>query len=295
MPIMRSLIRIAAKAGRYPFTRAARKTKLKKGDKKKAVTAKKINKEEELAAEEANKKEVNHNEANTDKADKSAKGSDEESSDKETLKEMLAAAPRDEILVNASGLEVTLRGHEYKVRLTKPAHGAKVLELQTALKRNRDLLEKSTENLYRLHCGNIAKNKEHNAQVEAIEKGDIKPENDKMKEAFAKLMETGKIDLDTWDEKFLRPGVQNALVARANIDLLIPLINMRGGEAEYKGLEALPINDHVNILRDNAAKQAAEDKIPPPEPEKTDEWTIQEFLTAAVIVIIIALLLRAFI
>ncbi len=292
MPIMRSLIRIAAKAARYPFTRVARKTKLKKGGEKKAVTAKKINKEEELAAEEANKKEVNRNEAKTDNA---SKGGEDESIDEETLKQMLAAAPRDEVLVNASGLEVVLRGHEYKVRLTKPANGAKVLELQTALTRNRDLLEKSTENLYRLHCGNIAKNKEHNAFVEAIEKGNVKPENDKMKEAFAKLVEMGKVDLNAWDEKFLRPGIQNALVARANIDLLIPLINMRGGEAEYKGLEALPINDHINILRDNAAKQAAEDEIPPPEPEKTDEWTIQEFLTAAVIVIIIALLLRAFI
>ena len=287
MPIMRSLIRIAAKAGRYPFTRAAKLVKPKKKAEKKQVTTKKINKEEELAAEEANKEELKKNDV--------SKESEEETIDEETMKKMLAAAPRDEVLVNASGLEVTLRGHDYKVRLTKPAHGAKVLELQTALKRNRDLLEKSTENLYRLHCGNIAKNKEHNALVEGIEKGDIKPENDKMKEAFEKLVEKGKVDLDTWDEKFLRPGIQNALVARANIDLLIPLINMRGGEAEYEGLEALPINDHVNILRDNAAKQAAEDKIPPSEPEQTDKWTIQEFLTAALIVIIIALLLKAFI
>lgn len=283
MPIMRSLIRIAAKAGRYPFTRAARLVKPKK---KEEVTARKINKEEELAAEEANTKELKK---------EVSKESEEENIDEETLKQMLAASPRDEVLVNASGLEVTLRGHDYKIRLTKPAHGAEPQKLQTALSRNRELLNKSTADLYRLHCGNIEKNKQHNQMIDEIAKGILKPENDKMKANFANLLEKGKIPLDTWNENVLRPGIQNALVARANIDLLIPLINMRGGEAEYKGQEALPINDHINALRDMTAKEASEDNIPPPEKPKTDEWTIQEFFTAAVIVIIIALLLRAFI
>jgi hypothetical protein len=276
---MRSLIQIATKA----VSRTAKLVKSKKKAEKKEVSTKKLNKEEELASEEASKKEIDKDETNQEKA-----------INEETIKKMLEAE-KNEVLVNASGLEVTLRGHDYKVRLTKPAHDAEPQKLQTALTRNRALLEKSTEDLYNLHCGNIEKNKQHNQMVDSIEKGKIKPENAKMKAAFEKILKTGKIDLDTWDEKYLRPGIQNALVARANIDLLIPLINIRGGEAEYKGLEALPINDHINILRDNAAKQAAEDKIPPPEPEKTDEWTIQEFLTAAVIVIIIALLLKKFI
>ena len=218
----------------------------------------------------------------------------EKSKDDDALKKLIESRS-DEVIVNASGLELTLRGHNYKVRLTKPAHGAQLAELSNALKRNRTLLETSTNDLLRLHQGNIKKNKEHNQMVEDIQKGVIKPENDKMKAAFAGILEKGKIPLDTWDEKFLRPGIQNALVARANIDLLIPLINMRGGDAEYKGLEALPIDEHINGLRDNAAKQAAAELIPPPEPPKTDAWTIQEFLTAAIIVIIITLLLIAFI
>ena len=258
MPLMNPILRYAI----YPFARVVELTRPKK---------------------EAPKKEA-----------PKEKNTGDKEPDEATLKKMLEAQ-RNDVMVNASGLEVVLRGHDYKVRLTKPAHGAQLAELSNALKRNRELLEKSTEDLYRLHCGNIEKNKEHNQLVEAIEKGQVKPENDKMKAVFADLLAAGKIPLDTWNEKILRPGIQNALVARANIDLLIPLINMRGGDAEYKGLEALPIDDHINGLRDEAAKKASIDFIPPPEPPKTDEWSIQEFLIAAVIVIIITFLLIAFI
>lgn len=48
---------------------------------------------------------------------------------------------------------------------------------------------------------------------------------------------------------------RNALLARANIDLLIPLINIKGGEASYKGKEALLIEKHIEKLRDDAAKK----------------------------------------
>ncbi len=240
------------------------------------------------------KKETSDKKPESKKGDKKPNEEQEIEIDEATLKKILEE-DKDKVKVNASGLELVLRGHEYKVRLTKPAHGARQHELLDALKRNRELLDKSADDLYRLHCGNINKNKEHNQMVDAISKGVIKPDGGKMKAAFEKILEKGKIPLDTWDENVLRPGIQNALVARANIDLLIPLINVRGGDAEYKGLEALPINDHINNLRDGAAKRAAEELIPPPEPPKTDAWTIQEFLIAALIVIIITLLLRAFI
>jgi len=48
---------------------------------------------------------------------------------------------------------------------------------------------------------------------------------------------------------------RNALLARANIDLLIPLINIKGGEASYQGKEALLIEKHIEKLRDDAAKK----------------------------------------
>lgn len=53
----------------------------------------------------------------------------------------------------------------------------------------------------------------------------------------------------------LRSPTRNALLARANIDLLIPLINIKGGEASYKGKEALLIEKHIEKLRDDAAKK----------------------------------------
>lgn len=225
---------------------------------------------------------------------KEEKAEDTDSEEKEEDGSDQEAPPKDEIFVNASGLELVLRGHEYKIRLTKPTQGAREHELQGALTRNRALLAKSTNDLYRLHCGNIEQNKQHNQMVENIGKGIIKPENDKMKAMFAEILEKGKVDLDTWKENILRPGIQNSLVARANIDLLIPLINIRGGEAEYEGREALPIHEHINNLRDEAAKKAAGDLIPPEEEPETDEWELQEFFTAAIVVIIIVFLLMTF-
>lgn len=48
---------------------------------------------------------------------------------------------------------------------------------------------------------------------------------------------------------------RNALLARANIDLLIPLINIKGGEASYEGRnEAIQIEKHIEKLRDDADK-----------------------------------------
>ena len=48
---------------------------------------------------------------------------------------------------------------------------------------------------------------------------------------------------------------RNALLARANIDLLIPLINIKGGEASYRGKETISIEKHIEKLRDDAAKK----------------------------------------
>lgn len=48
---------------------------------------------------------------------------------------------------------------------------------------------------------------------------------------------------------------RNALVARANIDMLIPLINIKGGEAAYINKnEALQIEEHIEKLRDEAGE-----------------------------------------
>jgi len=246
MPIMNPILRYAI----YPFARVVELTRPKKEEKKESP-------------KEENK--------------------DGKESKKETAVDKMLEV-REEVIVNASGLDVYLirqeRLYEYKIRLTRPAHGVSIPQLIDSLTRNRELLEKSTADMYRFYVGNINQNKAHNAIFDLGKDEKIKA--------------IGKLPLNFWNEKTLRPATQNALVARANIDLLIPLINMRGGGAEYEGQEALPINDHINALRDMTEKQACEDNIPPePEPE-TDEWTLSSFLITAAIVLGVAFLLKAF-
>jgi hypothetical protein len=191
------------------------------------------------------------------------------------------------------------RNAHYQVRLVSRAikdAEVHINELYTSLKRNRALMTQSGDDLYRYHCANINVNKAFNAKLDMIEKGELKAENDKEQAAFDEMKEEGKREYNQWNEKFIRPGIQNALLARANIETLIPLINMRGGEAEFKGMEAHPIDVHIESIRGAAAGMASADLAPPPEPEpETDEWTMQEFLTAAIIVVIIALVLKTFI
>lgn len=182
----------------------------------------------------------------------------------------------EEVIITSNGISTVIRDQEYSVRLTRPAHGVAIHQLQDSLKRNRVLLNKSEEDMYNTFVKNIESNKAHNQMI-----------------ADAKLP-IPKKPLDDWNEKLFRPSTQNALVARANIDLLIPLINMRGGDAEYIGEEALPINEHINRLLDTYESHASIELIPPPPPPETDEWTFTSFLITGAIVLAVALLLKAF-
>lgn len=50
--------------------------------------------------------------------------------------------------------------------------------------------------------------------------------------------------------------VQNALMARFNINILIPLINMKGGTARFTKIESMPVKKHIEILMAKADKAA---------------------------------------
>ena len=111
-------------------------------------------------------------------------------------------------------LKFVIRDTEYLVRIMRPSGSASLHELQKSLQRNRDMLDESFDDMVKA------------SRKEIIEK-------------------KGGVD-------HISP-TQNALVARANIDLLIPLINMRGGIASYKGKqEAMPIEKHIEGLRKKA-------------------------------------------
>ena len=120
-------------------------------------------------------------------------------------------------------VKVNIKGDEYLVRVMKPSNSASLNELQISLKRNREMLKESSLAM-RETC----------------------------RDDFFKRVEKKYID-------YFSP-TQNALVARANIDLLIPLINVKGGVAAYKGkLEGLTIEKHISKLRDKAVQSINEE------------------------------------
>jgi len=81
---------------------------------------------------------------------------------------------------------------------------------------------------------------------------------------------------------------QNALVARANIDLLIPLINVKGGVAVYDGkLEGLPIEKHVNVTK---LRQKAIDNVK----EEENNTRISGFIMIIGVLILVTLILFLF-
>lgn len=123
----------------------------------------------------------------------------------------------------AGSIKLKIKGDDYLVRVMRPSASASLHELQNALQRNRNMLKES-----------------HEAMHETCRKD------------FFNLVEKKHID-------YFSP-TQNALVARANIDLLIPLINVKGGVAAYSSkLEGMPIEKHVEKLRDKATSNVKEE------------------------------------
>lgn len=123
----------------------------------------------------------------------------------------------------AGSVKVIIKGDEYIVRVMKPASSASLNELQISLKRNREMLKDSYLAMH-----------------------------ETCRDDYFKRVEKKHVD-------YFSP-TQNALVARANIDLLIPLINVKGGVAAYTGkLEGLPLEKHIAKLRDKAISNIQEE------------------------------------
>lgn len=123
----------------------------------------------------------------------------------------------------AGSLKLNIKGEDYLVRVMKPSNSASLNELQLSLQRNREMLKESYAAMH-----------------------------ETCRDDFFKRVEKKHVD-------YFSP-TQNALVARANIDLLIPLINVKGGIASYKGkLEGLSIEKHITKLRDKAEEDIREE------------------------------------
>ncbi len=128
-----------------------------------------------------------------------------------------------DVTAPAGSVKIIINGEDYLVRVMRPAASASLHELQISLNRNRDMLKESYEAMHET-CRND----------------------------FFNRIEKKHVD-------YFSP-TQNALVARANMDMLIPLINVKGGVARYASkLEGMPIEKHIEKLRNKAAKNVREE------------------------------------
>ncbi len=129
----------------------------------------------------------------------------------------------DSLSAPAGSLKLNILSDDYLVRVMKPSAGASLHELQISLNRNRDMLKESYEAMH-----------------------------ETCRDDFFNRVEKKYVD-------YFSP-TQNALVARANMDLLIPLINVKGGVAAYASkLEGMPIEKHIEKLRNKATKNVREE------------------------------------
>ncbi|PWR00223.1 hypothetical protein [Leucothrix pacifica] len=165
-------------------------------------------------------------------------------------------------VISANGsVKVYVRDVEYNLRLMKPAHGVGVPELKRSLERNREMMGQSFE---------------------------------KMQSIYRNFRTTtDPLVIET--EGAYRTATKNALVARANIDVLIPLINIRGGDAEYEGAgEGLPIEQHVEKLRRTAELMVDFELGSDEDDEDDGEVNLQSVFIAGVIVVLVVMLLKVF-
>jgi len=152
----------------------------------------------------------------------------------------------DSLSAPVGSIKLSILGDDYLVRVMRPATGASLHELQISLNRNRDMLKESFEAMHKT-C----------------------------RDDFFNRIEKKYVD-------YFSP-TQNALVARANMDLLIPLINVKGGVAAYASkLEGMPIEKHVEKLRNKATKNVKK--------EVMKSQTVGFFLMALVLALITGLL-----
>ena len=164
-------------------------------------------------------------------------------------------------VISANGSQkIYIRDVEYNLRVSKPAHGVGVAELKRSLDRNREMLERNFE---------------------------------KMKDIYLRFR-TNTDPMVVEHEGAYRTATKNALVARANIDVLIPLINIKGGDAEYEGdEEGLPIEEHIEQLRFDA-EDMVDFELGLDVVEEDGSVNMQSVFIAGLIVVLVVMLLKVF-
>lgn len=122
-------------------------------------------------------------------------------------------------LIGTIQIPIKIQGEEkeFMCQISPPGPMAPVEDLENALKRNRELLDECQQEM-----------------AENMRKDYFERE-------------------PPWLLNYEGP-VQNALMARFNINVLIPLINMKGGKAKFTKIESMPVKFHVEKLMAKAEK-----------------------------------------
>ncbi len=122
-------------------------------------------------------------------------------------------------------VKVNIRGKDYYVHTSSPPMGATLEDLENALQKNRELIDTSQQ---------------------------------EMKQAFINqvylLKPQAQVNYDS--------PTQNAIMAHLNINLLIPLINIRGGSASFAKPETFHVKQRVEIMRNVAERTAHTERQP---------------------------------
>ncbi len=117
----------------------------------------------------------------------------------------------------AGTVRVNVRGREYIVHTSAPLPMMALADLEAGLKRNREMIKDCQE---------------------------------RMREVF--IMEAFEYAAP-WVLNYDSP-TQDAIQAHININLLIPLINLKGGQASFEKPETLPVQQRLEIMRNVAEK-----------------------------------------
>ncbi len=124
----------------------------------------------------------------------------------------------------AGTIKVTVRGREYFVHMSAPMPMMPLDDLTKALDRNREIIKES---------------------------------QDKLRENFIKeAFEYAPPWLVNYDSP-----MQDAIQAHININMLIPLINLKGGNANFEKPETLNVQTRMELMRNIAEKTVFMDRM----------------------------------
>ena len=123
-------------------------------------------------------------------------------------------------------IKVNIRGKDYYVHSSAPLPMMNLADLEEGLQRNRLIIQSAQERIRQAFI------------QEAIE--------------FAA----------PWQINYDSP-IQDAIQAHLNINMLIPLINLKGGQAVFEKLETFPVQQRVELMRNLAERSVFMQELVP--------------------------------